>query len=113
MNRPIIQKYEHFRSKKLTDSARDQYCQNCGSMGTTVAAHSNLSAHGKAGAMKASDEFTAFLCGPCHFWYDAGRGERIADPSHMWEPEERQEMWHAAHDKTLHELFKQGKIVVV
>ena len=43
----------------------------------------------------------------------AGRGEEVTDPSDVWEPEERQEMWQAAHDKTLHELFKQGKIVVV
>ena len=110
MNRPIIQKYEHFRSKKLTDSARDQACQNCGSMGTTVSAHSNWMAHGKGKSIKAEDCFIAWLCKDCHFWCDFGTGNDITD---LWDDGEKKGMWQAAHDKTLHELFKQGKIVVV
>lgn len=39
---------------------------------TTVAAHSNLSIHGKAGSRKADDCFTAAGCFNCHSWYDQG-----------------------------------------
>lgn len=39
---------------------------------TTVAAHSNLSIHGKAGARKADDCYSAWACSSCHTWFDAG-----------------------------------------
>ena len=40
---------------------------------TTVAAHSNLSIHGKAGARKADDQYTVWACSACHFWLDFGK----------------------------------------
>ena len=39
---------------------------------TTVACHSNLGAHGKAGARKADDEYSAWGCFDCHRWLDQG-----------------------------------------
>jgi hypothetical protein len=39
---------------------------------TTVACHSNLSIHGKAGARKADDCWTVYGCAACHAWLDAG-----------------------------------------
>lgn len=39
----------------------------------TVACHSNLSIHGKAGARKADDCYVVFGCAACHFWLDFGK----------------------------------------
>lgn len=39
---------------------------------TTVAAHSNLSIHGKAGARKADDCYSVWACSACHAWLDPG-----------------------------------------
>jgi hypothetical protein len=39
---------------------------------TTVACHSNLSIHGKAGARKADDHYTVWGCAACHAWLDQG-----------------------------------------
>lgn len=39
---------------------------------TTVAAHSNWSDHGKAGARKADDVYVVFSCFACHQWMDQG-----------------------------------------
>jgi hypothetical protein len=40
---------------------------------TTVACHSNLSVHGKAGARKADDHYSVWGCSACHYWLDFGR----------------------------------------
>ncbi|KGD36841.1 nuclease domain-containing protein [Burkholderia pseudomallei] len=40
---------------------------------TVVPCHSNQSRHGKAGAMKARNEFTVPGCGACHAWIDQNR----------------------------------------
>lgn len=40
---------------------------------TTVACHSNLSIHGKAGARKADDCYSVWGCAACHYWLDFGR----------------------------------------
>jgi hypothetical protein len=40
---------------------------------TTVACHSNLSVHGKAGARKADDHYSVWGCSACHFWLDFGK----------------------------------------
>jgi hypothetical protein len=45
----------------------------CKSTDTTVACHSNLSEHGKAGARKADDCYSVWGCGACHFWLDFSR----------------------------------------
>lgn len=39
---------------------------------TTVACHSNLSVHGKAGARKADDCWSCWGCSACHSWLDQG-----------------------------------------
>lgn len=39
---------------------------------TTVACHSNLSEHGKAGARKANDEYSVWGCFACHQMFDQG-----------------------------------------
>ena len=45
---------------------------------TTVACHSNLSTHGKGGARKADDEYSAWGCFACHSFVDQGRGDPVA-----------------------------------
>jgi hypothetical protein len=37
---------------------------------TVVPCHSNQSRHGKAGGLKAKNEFTVPGCNPCHAWID-------------------------------------------
>ena len=44
-----------------------------GGTDTTVACHSNLSIHGKAGARKADDQYSVWGCMACHAWLDQGR----------------------------------------
>lgn len=58
------------RSKALRDSARDEPCVACGSVGTTVWAHSNQQAHGKGMGMKSHDILGMYLCHLCHAIYD-------------------------------------------
>lgn len=43
---------------------------------TTVACHSGLSIHGKAGARKADDCYSSFGCAACHSWLDQGPAPR-------------------------------------
>jgi hypothetical protein len=45
---------------------------------TTIAAHSNSSSHGKAGARKANDEYSVWCCFHCHSWLDQGRASAAA-----------------------------------
>lgn len=45
---------------------------------TTVACHSNQGAHGKAGARKADDQYSAWGCFACHSWLDQGSGDPTA-----------------------------------
>jgi hypothetical protein len=40
---------------------------------TVVPCHSNQSRHGKAGGLKAVNEFTVPGCNPCHRWIDQNR----------------------------------------
>lgn len=71
-------KSEPHRNRHLLDMARGQRCLLrvpgvcIGGTDTTVACHSNLSAHGKAGARKADDEYHCAGCFACHTWLDAG-----------------------------------------
>jgi len=105
MTRPIMQKHNHFRSRKLLDAARGQSCQNCGANdGTVVAAHSNQSQHGKGKSIKADDCFVAWLCFRCHSWLDQGTG---GDPTGMYEQWHKDEMWQRAHTRTLKAMFDQ------
>lgn len=43
---------------------------------TVVCCHSNLSIHGKAGARKADDHYSAWGCAACHQWLDQGTAPR-------------------------------------
>lgn len=66
------------RNRHLLDMARGQRCLLrvvgvcSGGTETTVACHSNLSIHGKAGRRKADDEYSAAGCHACHTWLDNG-----------------------------------------
>lgn len=70
------------RSERLRASANGEPCVCCGSVGTTVWAHSNESRHGKGMSIKAHDLLGLYLCGACHSAYDHGpvmsRAERHA-----------------------------------
>ena len=72
-------KTEPYRDSALLEMAADQPCLLmipgvCNHRtDTTVAAHSNLSIHGKAGARKADDCYSVFACCECHHWLDAGK----------------------------------------
>lgn len=75
-------KTEQHRNRRLLDLARGMPCLLrvpgvCqGGTETTVAAHSNLSIHGKAGARKADDQYSAWGCMACHSWLDQGSALR-------------------------------------
>lgn len=93
-----------YRNKKLLDLARGQSCQSCGAQdGTVVSAHSNSSIHGKGMHIKAHDCFIAWLCHDCHALLDSEKGMTR---------EERVDMWRAAHDKTILEMFRQNLLTV-
>lgn len=71
-------KPEQHRNPHLLSMARNQSCLLqvpgiCnGDRSTVVAAHSNLSIHGKAGARKADDQYHVYACFACHSWLDQG-----------------------------------------
>lgn len=71
-------KSEPQRNRHLLDMARDMLCllhvpAVCtNDRASTVACHSNLSIHGKAGARKADDQYTVWGCAACHEWLDRG-----------------------------------------
>lgn len=82
MERPaslfVMMKTEARRNPFLLTMARGQRCLLrvpgvcCGDPATTVAAHSNWSEHGKAGARKADDCYHVWACFACHTWLDQG-----------------------------------------
>lgn len=82
------------RNRRLLDMARGQPCL-MGIHGicnhnpeTTVAAHSNLRAHGKARGRKADDCYSVWACSACHAWYDqSNRPQRL-----------KQFIWGVAHE---------------
>lgn len=103
----------NYRNRKLLDLARDEACTNCGAQdGTIVAAHSNLSRHGKGKSIKAADCYIAFLCHRCHSWLDQGLGR---DPTDTWlgYREDKEAMFCRAMEKTLLQLWTSKKIKVV
>jgi hypothetical protein len=75
-------KTEPKRNRALLDLARGMPCLLrisgvCqGGAETTVAAHSNQAIHGKAGARKADDQYSAWACMACHCWLDSGSAPR-------------------------------------
>lgn len=53
---------------------------------TVVPCHSNQACHGKAGAMKAQNEFTVPGCDLCHAWIDQNRvGTPKQDKFEVWD----------------------------
>jgi hypothetical protein len=96
----MISKFPYFRSKKHLKNVASLPCQVCGLEGSTQAAHSNQSKHGKGRGIKASDEYTAALCFKHHFLIDQGSSLT---------KEERVQMWEEAHQKTISALIEQGK----
>ncbi len=93
-------KFTYVRSPKLLKACRQLACQHCGRQdGTVCAAHSNQAAHGKGRSIKASDVFIAALCFTCHSALDQGR---------QWSREQREEIWLAAHRKTVALLVSLG-----
>ncbi|RYF62096.1 MAG: DUF1364 family protein [Comamonadaceae bacterium] len=75
------------RNKHLRQMAQDKPCLllvpgHCThDRSTVVCCHSNLSAHGKAGARKADDHYSAWGCSACHRWLDQGTAPRAQKTS--------------------------------
>ncbi len=89
-----------YRSKKLLENARDRACVLCGSVGTTVAAHSNSLAHGRGMGHKAPEYYVAYLCQSCHDTVDGRHGG--------FTKEEKRGMWLDAFVKTVAIWFDEG-----
>lgn len=89
-----------FRSRKLTKAANGRPCVLCGSVGTTVAAHSNSLAHGRGAYHKAPDYFVAYLCQRCHDEVDGRAGSLTKT--------EKREKWLSAFVRTVAVWFEEG-----
>jgi len=89
-------------SQKLRKAAEGRPCVLCGSVGTTVAAHSNSLAHGRGFAHKCPDYYTAYLCQRCHDEVDG----RVGGLS----KEEKREKWLSAFVRTVAVWFEEGII---
>jgi hypothetical protein len=101
-----------YRNPKLLRLARDEACANCGAEdGTIVAAHSNLSRHGKGKSLKAADCFIAFLCHRCHSWLDQGLGMDSTE-RYTGTRADKAEMFAAAMDATTLRLWERGRVKV-
>lgn len=94
-NRTSDPKPEQHRNPHLLAMARGQACALevsgiCnGDRSTVVAAHSNLSIHGKAGARKADDQYHVYACFACHSWLDQGKADAVIKEmafmrAHLW-----------------------------
>jgi len=92
----------NYRNPKLTRLANGAPCVLCGSVGTTVWAHSNAGRHGKGMGIKAHDCYGALLCAHHHNWYDSGSSDRAV----------KLEMFREAMEKTTLYLWKEGLIRV-
>lgn len=69
----------------------------------SVACHSNLSIHGKAGARKADDQYSVWGCPACHEWLDRGPApatekERVFMEAHLRQVIEWRYMTTAMHE---------------
>jgi 5-methylcytosine-specific restriction endonuclease McrA len=89
-----------YRSKKLLKAANGRQCVLCGSVGTTVAAHSNSLAHGHGMGHKAPDYMTAYLCQQCH--------DRVDGRSGSLTRSEKREQWLLAWQRTVRIWFEEG-----
>jgi hypothetical protein len=74
-----VAKSKAYRDRALLDMAENRPCLLlvpgvCNHrVDTTVACHSNLGIHGKAGARKADDCHSVHGCSACHAWLDTDR----------------------------------------
>ena len=91
-------KHQYIRSKKLLKLVAGLDCQACGSSNMVQAAHTNWGG-GKGRGIKASDNLIASLCYACHAELDQGKNLT---------KEERQDMWHKSHIKTVDKLVTLG-----
>ncbi len=66
---------------------------------TVVAAHSNQYTHGKGGALKAHDIFTAWACDACH---------RELDQGHRLDYDTKRSYWQRGFERTLLAALEQG-----
>ena len=97
---PVRQREPRLMSKKITQDAKEQSCQNCGrNDGTTVNAHCN-DIEFRGMGMKASDFMTCWLCGACHDLCD-GRAGKLSK-------EEKRALWDRAFKRTVAQRFRQG-----
>lgn len=73
-----VRKTTPYRNPALLEMARGRHCLMripgvcVGATETTVAAHSNLLAHGKGKGRKADDCYSVCSCFACHWWLDNG-----------------------------------------
>jgi hypothetical protein len=75
-----LQKRKPFRSKAITQAAKDEACTLCGrNDGTTVFSHLNESWAGKGMGQKADDCAGFFSCFACHFLYESGMGDQESE----------------------------------
>jgi hypothetical protein len=96
----MFPKFQYVRSKKLMEAYRMIPCQHCGiDDGTVCGAHANSSKFGKGRGIKASDIYCASLCHTDHMELDQGSKMTKA---------EREQMWQAAHEKTVNKLMELG-----
>jgi len=86
-------KMNYIRNKSLLKVVAAMSCQRCGHH-ESQAAHSNWHG-GKGRGIKASDNYVAALCQPCHQEIDSG---------HLMTKTERMHAWYLAHIQTLHYL---------
>jgi hypothetical protein len=89
-----------YRNPKLLSAARDRPCVLCGSVGTTVAAHSNSLEHGRGMGHKAPDWAIAYVCQSCHDQIDGRSGGLSKD--------QKRELWLRAFVKTVGVWFLEG-----
>lgn len=93
-----------FRSPKLLKAANGRPCVLCGSVGTTVAAHSNSLSHGHGMGYKAPDFYVAYVCQMHHDQIDGRAGGLTR--------EEKRDLWMAAWVKTVDIWFTEGMVAV-
>lgn len=94
----------HFRSRKLLRAAKDRPCVLCGSVGTTVSAHTNKVELGHGTGCKAPDFYVVWVCQKHHDEMDGRIGNLTK--------EERFEMWVRAYLRTVAIWFNSGLVRV-
>jgi hypothetical protein len=96
----MFPKHQYVRSKAMMEAYRKIPCQHCGADdGTVCGAHANWG-FGRGRGIKADDNRCASLCFRCHSHLDQGKNLSKA---------ERQELWDAAHIKTVTTLVRSGE----